>query len=133
MVKRPAKPKAQSVAIDDLLRQIEDLRRQTESMNPTRTQAQLEDSSRTMRERRRQEMPRRQKGGGGRPPSDPDDTRSDRLGLRIHPDLRFELEKLARGEGMRLSMIVERLLIDDVNRLAGRQLLDKLGRYKDSR
>jgi hypothetical protein len=66
---------------------------------------------------------------GGRPPLDPDDVRADRLGLRIHSDLRDELDRLAREEGMRLSMFVERILIDAVNAMVGHRMLDKIGRY----
>jgi hypothetical protein len=73
------------------------------------------------------------KHAGGRPPLDPDDLRSDRLGLRIHPDLRAELDRVARMDGMRLSMWVERALVKAVNERTGGEILDLIGRYQKSR
>ncbi len=67
---------------------------------------------------------------GGRPPIDPADLRSDHLGLRMHPDLRGELDRLARFDGMKVSMWVERTLIAAVNARLGTDAIDLIGRYK---
>jgi len=69
----------------------------------------------------------------GRPRIDPDDLRTDRYGLRMHPDLRSEIDRLARADGMRLSQWLERLLVTEVNRRSGVEVLDWIGRYKDTR
>jgi hypothetical protein len=61
---------------------------------------------------------------------DPEDYRTERYGMRIHPDLRAELEALAREEGFRLSQWIERVLIDAVNRARGRDVLDRVGRRR---
>jgi hypothetical protein len=65
----------------------------------------------------------------GRPQGDPDDLRTERIALRIHSDLLFELTLLARLEGVTRSVLVERLLIRLVNDHYSRTLVDKVGRY----
>ena len=69
---------------------------------------------------------------GGQPLTDPGDARDSRLGMRLHPDLRYELELLAREDGLKLSTAVEKLLIGAVNRRRGRDILDRLGRYRSA-
>jgi len=69
---------------------------------------------------------------GGQPLADPLDARQSRLGMRLHEDLRRELELLAREDGLRLSTFVEKVLIDGVNRRRGRDILDRLGRYRSA-
>ena len=59
---------------------------------------------------------------------DPEDLRTERYGLRLHPDLRLEMESLARAEGFKLSQWIERALVDTVNRVHGRHVLDRIGR-----
>lgn len=115
--------------IDQLVRQVEQLRAMlgpqeppaASSINPQRTPAQMREAARVSRH------------PGGRPKSDPADLRSDRLGLRIHPDLRTELEALAREDGLRLAHYTERALVDHVNRVRGGAVLDRIGRCKESR
>jgi len=65
---------------------------------------------------------------GGRPPFDPLDVRTDRLGFRCHPNLREEVERAARDDGMRISMWMERALIQAVNDRRGHKVLDLIGR-----
>jgi hypothetical protein len=67
----------------------------------------------------------------GRPPGDPDDLRTERLAIRMHPDLVFELNVLARLEGVTRSVLVERLLIRLVNDHYHRTIVDQVGRYLD--
>ena len=67
----------------------------------------------------------------GRPPGDPDDLRTERLAIRLHSDLTFELNVLARLEGITRSVLVERLLIRLVNDHYSRTVVDKIGRYVD--
>src|SRR5665213_2237708 len=66
-----------------------------------------------------------------RPPGHPDDLRTERLAIRIHTDLTFELNVLARLEGITRSVLVERLLIRLVNDHYSRTVVDKIGRYVD--
>jgi hypothetical protein len=65
----------------------------------------------------------------GRPPSDPDDLRTERLAIRVHPDLVTELNALARIEGVSRSVMVERLLIRLVNDHHRATIVDAIGRY----
>jgi hypothetical protein len=67
---------------------------------------------------------------GGRPLIDPDDLRSERYGMRMHPDLRAEVERLARLDGLKMAGWIERAMIDMVNKACGSEILDKIGRYK---
>jgi hypothetical protein len=73
----------------------------------------------------------RAKNVGGRPHIDPLDLRSERFGFRLHPDLMAEMVRLARLEGLRLSIWLERSAIEKVNRTAGADVLDMIGRYKN--
>jgi hypothetical protein len=65
----------------------------------------------------------------GRPQGDPDDLRTERIALRVHSDLLFELNIVARLEGVTRSVLVERLLIRLVNDHHSRTVVDKVGRY----
>ena len=65
----------------------------------------------------------------GRPAGDPDDIRTERIALRVHPDLLFELNVLSRHEGVTRSVLIERLLIRLVNDHFSRTVVDKVGRY----
>jgi hypothetical protein len=67
----------------------------------------------------------------GRPPGDPDDVRTERIAIRVHPNLLFELNVLSRVEGVTRSVLVERLLIRLVNDHHRRTLMDPIGRYVD--
>jgi hypothetical protein len=65
----------------------------------------------------------------GRPPGDPDDLRTERVAFRIHPDLVFELNVLARLDGITRSTLIEKLLIRLVNDHHRRTVVDAVGRY----
>jgi hypothetical protein len=73
----------------------------------------------------------RSKNKGGRPLVDPLDLRSERFGFRLHPDLMSEMIRLARVEGLRLSIWLERAAIERVNRATGADVLDAIGRYRN--
>ena len=64
----------------------------------------------------------------GRPRLDPADLRSERLVLRVHPDLMEQLNRRGRTEGISRSLFVERVLIAFLNGTGGRPL-DRIGRY----
>ncbi len=57
------------------------------------------------------------------------DRREARYALRIHPDLKAELGRLARSTGVKVSTIVERAIIKAVNDSAGKPVVDAIGRY----
>jgi hypothetical protein len=65
----------------------------------------------------------------GRPQGDPDDLRTERIALRVHSDLLFETNIIARLEGVTRSVLIERLLIRLVNDHHSRTVVDKVGRY----
>jgi hypothetical protein len=65
----------------------------------------------------------------GRPQGDPDDLRTERIALRVHSDLLFEANILARLEGVTRSVLIERLLIRLINDHHTRTVVDKVGRY----
>jgi hypothetical protein len=68
----------------------------------------------------------------GRPPADPGDLRTERMALRLHPDLMYELGVATREAGTNKSLFIERLLINHLNdRLVRRAAtpLDVIGRY----
>jgi hypothetical protein len=67
---------------------------------------------------------------GRQPLEDPADARGARFGMRLHPDLRHELELIAREDGVKLSQTCEKTLIDFVNRRRARDVLDRIGRYR---
>jgi hypothetical protein len=76
------------------------------------------------------EMPRRaQKGfvATGRPPGDPLDIRSERLVLRVHPDLLETLTDCAAAARMTRSLYVEQILLVYLNRVENAEL-DSIGR-----
>lgn len=49
--------------------------------------------------------------------------------MRLHPDLRSEMTRLARMQGWKMAQWIEKALIDAVNKENGRDVLDKIGRY----
>jgi hypothetical protein len=65
---------------------------------------------------------------GGRPRRDPDTLRTERLVLRIHPDLMRSLTELAQANGITRSLLVERAMISFVNMSRPGPKLDLLGR-----
>lgn len=65
---------------------------------------------------------------GGRPKRDPDTLRTERLVVRIHPDLMECLTALAKENGLTRSMLVERSMVSFVNLSAGEPILDTMGR-----
>jgi len=70
---------------------------------------------------------------GGRPRSDPADLRSDRLVVRIHPDLMSELQEAAREQGISRSLFTERVLLTFLNSRHADghpRRLDRIGRYE---
>jgi hypothetical protein len=67
----------------------------------------------------------------GRPPGDPDDVRTERVAIRMHTDLVFEIQVLARLEGITRSQMIERMMIRTVNDHYARTVVDKVGRYLD--
>jgi hypothetical protein len=73
----------------------------------------------------------KEKRSRGRPAGDPDDLRTERIAIRVHPDLIFELNVLARLDGVTRSVLVERLLIRLVNDHYRRTIIDQVGRYLD--
>lgn len=58
---------------------------------------------------------KRGKNPGGRPRQDPDSLRTERLVLRIHPDLMKALTDLAQNNGITRSMLIERAMIALIN------------------
>jgi hypothetical protein len=66
---------------------------------------------------------------GGRPVGDAADKRTERIAIRAHPDLVAELNVVARAQGFVRSVLIERTLIDLVNRHYGRQVVDAIGRH----
>jgi hypothetical protein len=66
---------------------------------------------------------------GGRPLGDPEDKRTERIAIRAHPDLVDELSVVARAQGFVRSVLIERTLIDVVNRYHGRPVVDAIGRH----
>ncbi|MGM4916298.1 hypothetical protein [Tardiphaga sp. 813_E8_N1_3] len=71
-----------------------------------------------------------EKNVGGRPRRDPDTLRTERLVLRIHPDLMTAMTDLAKANGITRSMLVERAMISFVNMSnpATEARLDYMGR-----
>lgn len=65
---------------------------------------------------------------GGRPKRDPASLRSERLVLRIHPDLMECLTGIAAENGLTRSLIVERAMVTFINNAAGEPILDSMGR-----
>jgi hypothetical protein len=68
----------------------------------------------------------------GRPFGDPDDKRTERLAIRCHPDLVAALSDVARKQGFVRSVLIERTLIDLVNRFFGVPVVDAIGRSVQS-
>lgn len=69
---------------------------------------------------------------GGLALQDPADLRSERYGMRLHPDLRFEMTRLARQRGWKLAQWIEKALIEAVNAQCGFEKLDMIGRHLPS-
>ena len=70
----------------------------------------------------------------GRPPLDPSDLRTERIAIRLHPDLYGEVSKGARAAGTNKSLYIERIVINYINsELAqtGERPLDNIGKYYD--
>jgi hypothetical protein len=68
----------------------------------------------------------------GRPGANPDDVRSERTAMRMHPDLQHELSVAAREAGMTRSLFIERLLLSHINQRLnnrGERMLDGIGKY----
>jgi hypothetical protein len=73
---------------------------------------------------------RKEKHAGGRPKADPRSIRSERLVLRVHPDLMGVLDNLANESLISRSQLVERILITFCNQ-DPRVNLDLVGRRVD--
>jgi hypothetical protein len=76
--------------------------------------------------------PKTKKHAGGRPKADPADLRTERVAVRLHPDLTTEINRACRLMGMNRSIFFERLLIDWVNArvdVLRIRPLDLIGRY----
>jgi hypothetical protein len=69
-----------------------------------------------------------EKNVGGRPKRDPDSLRTERLVIRIHPDLMNRLTEISKRNGITRSLLVERALIELVNLATGKPVLDLNGR-----
>lgn len=67
----------------------------------------------------------------GRPAGDPDDVRTERIALRLHPNLVVEMNVLARLEGISRSVLIEKMLLRLVNDHYNRTVVDRVGRYVD--
>jgi hypothetical protein len=68
----------------------------------------------------------------GRPPGDPDDVRSERTAMRMHPDLLREINIAAREAGKNRSLFTEWVLISWINNrllARGERPLDAIGKY----
>jgi hypothetical protein len=68
----------------------------------------------------------------GRPPSPPEDLRTERTAMRMHPNMLFELNAAAREAGKNRSLFIEWVLIGWLNnRLMGlgERQLDAIGKY----
>jgi hypothetical protein len=68
--------------------------------------------------------------GGGRPRRPDDQIKASRYGLRLHADLRKELDRLAHHDGLLLSVWLQRLLVETVNSRYRHEVLDWFGRYR---
>src|SRR5215218_3861055 len=69
--------------------------------------------------------------GEGRPRIDPEDMRTVRFSLRLHPDMFDALSQLARRMGLNRSVCAQHILISSINADAGYDLLDMVGRLVD--
>ena len=68
----------------------------------------------------------------GRPPLDPSELRTERIAIRLHPDLYGEIGKFARIAGMNKSLFIERVVINYLNgelEQTGDRPLDNIGKY----
>lgn len=66
---------------------------------------------------------------GGRPPGPEEDRRSERMALRMHPDLIAELKKVSRATGHPRSAWIESVLISVINNSYPADVLDRIGKY----
>lgn len=73
--------------------------------------------------------PDRPKGKAGRKPGPPEHVRSERLVVRMHPDLFGVLTERAATYGMDRSTYVERILITYVNAQENQRTIDFTGRF----
>jgi hypothetical protein len=72
----------------------------------------------------------KKKRAAGRPTRDPDSLRTERLVVRIHPDLMGWLSKISSENGITRSLLVERTLVAFINlsQPDGAEVLDHMGR-----
>jgi hypothetical protein len=68
----------------------------------------------------------------GRRPGPPEDVRSERMVVRMHPDLVESLTERAKVYGVSRSQYVERILIGYLNMQEGQKQIDLTGRYVKS-
>jgi hypothetical protein len=73
--------------------------------------------------------PPKPKKTAGRRPGPPEDVRTERLVVRMHPDLVESLTERAKVYGVSRSTYVERILIGYLNMQEGQKPLDGIGRY----
>lgn len=71
--------------------------------------------------------------GGGRPRLPDDDIKSVRYAIRMHADLKREIEGLARADGLLLSVWLNHLLVRTVNERHRHEVLDLFGKYRSGR
>lgn len=74
-------------------------------------------------------VPRPGKKTAGRRPGPPEDVRTDRLVVRMHPDMFGVLTEKAKFYGVSRSQYVERILIGYLNMQADLTPLDGMGRF----
>jgi hypothetical protein len=68
----------------------------------------------------------------GRPPLDPSEHRTERIAMRLHPDLAHEVGRAAREAGTNKSLWVEKVVINAINALLrgrGERPVDAIGKY----
>jgi hypothetical protein len=76
--------------------------------------------------------PPKPKKTAGRRPGPPEDVRTERLVVRMHPDLVSSLTERAKVYGVSRSSMVERILIGYLNMQQGQHPLDLTGRFLKS-
>jgi hypothetical protein len=74
-------------------------------------------------------IPRPGKKTAGRRPGPPEDVRTERLVVRMHPDMFSVLTEKAKFYGVSRSQYVERILIGYLNMQADIKPLDNMGRH----
>lgn len=76
----------------------------------------------------KKKTPNPSKNIGGRPKRDPNTLRTERLVVRIHPDLMEHLTEMSQENGITRSLLVERCLVQFINLSKGEPILDYMGR-----